>query len=566
LIASAYLFFFLISVSLSLLFTRLVRNYAVERGWVVTPQLDRHVHKTSVPRVGGVAIFASFMVVVALASLLPKSTGLGLFPTRALLSIFASGAIIFMLGLYDDLYLVGPYLKFGVQALAAFILYSGGVGVHRIDLFSSVHALRASLGLPLTIVWILLITNAFNLIDGLDGLAAGSACFSTLVVFVTSLFVPNATVTLLAIVLAGVTLGFLRFNFYPASIFMGDSGSMFIGFMLAALALAGSEKAPTMLAVAIPVIAFGFPIMDVALAVSRRLVSGKHLFAGDRDHIHHKLLDRGLSQRAAVLVLYAVTAGFALLSLVVLHDAAMLALVLMIIFIGLSLGVPYLGYAELSEVQGFVRRTVERRRSMSHNVQLRRAVQAMNSCTDVNMLCKILKDALQATGFDGFRLRITLEKDFVDSPLAPLERTASGDLQSLWSETAGGTDPAHLAAMNGEGKVERRSLNRRRPVEKPGKILEAHRNGEDSKEIRDLESAWELRLALATDDHRIFGHCELLRRARNSPLLVDFNFLTRDFRTALAIAVLRSIDGNPSPELHRAPSAARNIVKAAPAS
>jgi UDP-N-acetylmuramyl pentapeptide phosphotransferase/UDP-N-acetylglucosamine-1-phosphate transferase len=494
--------------------------------------------------------------------LLPKSSGLGLFPTRTLLSIFASGTIIFLLGLYDDLYIVGPYLKFGVQALAAFILYSGGVGVNRVDLFSPNHVLRASLGLPLTVVWILLITNAFNLIDGLDGLAAGSACFSTLVLFVTSLFVPNATVTLLAIVLAGVTLGFLRFNFYPASIFMGDSGSMFIGFMLAALALAGSEKAPTMLAVAIPVIAFGFPIMDVALAVSRRLVSGKHLFAGDRDHIHHKLLDRGLSQRAAVLVLYAVTAGFALLSLVVLHDAAMLALVLMIIFIGLSLGVPYLGYAELSEVQGFVRRTVERKRSMSHNVQLRRAVQAMDSCSDVNVLCKILKDALQSTGFDGFRLRTTLGKDFVDAPLAPLERTACGDLQSLWAETARYPDPAQLAVMDCEGNVEKRSLSRRSPVKEERDNLERHQDEACSKELRNLDSAWELRLALATDDHRIFGHCELLRLAGDSPLLADFNFLTRDFRTALAIAVLRSVTGNPSPELHRAPSRARDIVKA----
>jgi UDP-GlcNAc:undecaprenyl-phosphate GlcNAc-1-phosphate transferase len=565
LIVSAYLFFFLISVSLALLFTRLVRNYAVERGWVVTPQLDRHVHKTSVPRVGGVAIFASFMVVVGLASLLPKWMGLGLFPTRTLLSIFASGTIIFALGLYDDLYLVGPYLKFGVQALAAFILYSGGVGVHRIDLFSPDHVLRVSLGLPLTVVWILLITNAFNLIDGLDGLAAGSACFSTLVLFVTSLFVPNATVTLLAIVLAGVTLGFLRFNFYPASIFMGDSGSMFIGFMLAALALAGSEKAPTMLAVAIPVIAFGFPIMDVALAVSRRLVSGKHLFAGDRDHIHHKLLDRGLSQRAAVLVLYAVTAGFALLSLVVLHDAAMLALVLMIIFIGLSLGVPYLGYAELSEVQGFVRRTAERRRSMSHNVQLRRAVQAMNSCTDVNVLGKILKDALQAIGFDGFRLGITLGKDFVDAPLAPLERTACGGLQSVWSEAAGSPHPADMAAVNCETNVETKSLRRNSPPETRTMVLEGNPDEADSKEIRGLDSAWELRLALSTDDNRIFGHCELLRLAGGSPLLVDFNFLTRDFRTALSIAVLRSVNAKPSPEMHPAPSRAREIVKAASA-
>jgi hypothetical protein len=203
---------------------------------------------------------------------------------------------------------------------------------------------------------------------------------------------------------------------------------------------------------------------------------------------------------------------------------------------------------------------------MSHNVQLRCAVQAMNSCTDVNVLGKILKDALQATGFDGFRLGITLGKDFVDAPLAPLERTACGGLQSVWSEAAGCPHPAFMAVTNGERNVEARSLSRNTPPEKSIIILERDPDEAGSKEIRDLDSAWELRLALSTDDHRIFGHCELLRLAGGSPLLVDFNFLTRDFRTALAIAVLRSVNGNPSPELHRAPSAARNIVKAASAS
>jgi hypothetical protein len=204
---------------------------------------------------------------------------------------------------------------------------------------------------------------------------------------------------------------------------------------------------------------------------------------------------------------------------------------------------------------------VERRRSMSHNVQLRRAVQAMNSCSDVNVLCRILKDTLQATGFDGFRLRTTLGKDFVDAPRAPLERTPCGDLQSVWSEAAGSPHPARMAVTTRDRNVETRSLSRNSPPEKSIMILERDPDEAGSKEIRNLDSAWELRLALSTDDHRIFGHCELLRLAGGSPLLVDFNFLTRDFRTALAIAVLRSVNGNPSPELHRAPSTARNIVK-----
>jgi UDP-GlcNAc:undecaprenyl-phosphate GlcNAc-1-phosphate transferase len=501
-IVSCYLLVFVSSIVLSLLCTRWVRNFATAHGWVAAPELDRHVHTNSVPRIGGVAIFASFMVVAGLAMLLPQWTGITLaMPAGALLSILGSAFIIFLLGLYDDVRFVGPYWKFGIQALAAVMLYEGGVGIHRLDLLSVGHALRTAIGLPLTVIWVLLITNAFNLIDGLDGLAAGSALFSTFVVFVTSLVAPNAATTLLAIALAGVILGFLHFNFHPASIFLGDSGSMFIGFMLAALALAGSEKAPTMIAVAIPVVSFGLPILDVALAVSRRFLSGKPLFRGDRDHIHHKLLNRGLSQRNAVLVLYGVTACFALLSLVLLHDAAMIALVLAMIGIGIALGVQYLGYVEFSELQYVWRRTAERKRVIANNVELRRAVEALNHCADVQMLCGILRNSLHSIGFDGFRLERHLAERFADFPLMPLQRTQEGELQLFWDH---------------EGRS---------------------------------ESIWELRLELsASPDHRL-GRFSLLRIGVDSPLLVDFNLLSCEFRMALSYAVLRTMNGHSSPAL-----------------
>jgi UDP-GlcNAc:undecaprenyl-phosphate GlcNAc-1-phosphate transferase len=513
-IASGYLLCFLISVALSLVFTRWVRNYANARGWVATPELDRHVHTTSVPRLGGVAIFVSFMVVAGLAMLLPRWTGITLaMPARAMFSILGSAFIIFLLGLYDDVRFVGPYWKFGIQALAAVWLYVGGVGIHRLDLLSAGHALRTAVGLPLTVLWVLLITNAFNLIDGLDGLAAGSALFSTFVVFVTSLVAPNATTTLLAIALAGVILGFLHFNFHPASIFLGDSGSMFIGFMLAALALAGSEKAPTMIAVAIPVVSFGLPILDVALAVSRRFLSGKPLFRGDRDHIHHKLLNRGLSQRDAVLVLYGVTACFALLSLVLLHDAAMIALVLAMIGIGVALGVQYLGYVEFSELQDVWRRTAERKRVIANNVELRRAVEALNHCADVQMLCGILRSSLHSIGFDGFRLERHLAARFAESPLMPLQRTQQGELQLFWDD---------------EGRS---------------------------------ESIWELRLELSADPHHRLGCFSLLRVGLESPLLVDFNLLSCEFRMALSNAVLRTMNGHGSPALLAAQGNGASSVK-----
>jgi UDP-GlcNAc:undecaprenyl-phosphate/decaprenyl-phosphate GlcNAc-1-phosphate transferase len=502
LIASVYLLCLVLSVALSLALTRSVRNYANARGWVATPGLDRHVHTKSVPRLGGVAIFGSFMVVAGVAAFLLKLTGFApALPTRTAISIFASALIIFLLGLYDDVRFVGPYWKFAIQGLAALILYTGGVGVHRLDLLSSGRTLGAIWGLPLTVFWVLLITNAFNLIDGLDGLAAGSALFSTAVVFVTSLREPNAMVTLLAIALAGAILGFLRFNFHPASIFLGDSGSMFIGFTLAALALTGSDKAPTMIAVTIPVIAFGFPILDVALAISRRFLSGKPLFRGDRDHIHHKLLQRGLTQRGAVLVLYGVTSCFALLSLVLLHDAAMIAVVLAVIGIGIVLGVQHLGYVEFSELQGVLRRTADRKRAVANNVEVRHAVEALNACKDFCLLCGILKNTLEVIGFDGFRLWCDLPDAISDAPLALLERTADGRMQMHWDDTG------------------------------------------------DNESIWELRLDLYCEPHRRLGHVSLLRTRFESPLLVDFNLLSCEFRVALSYAILRTMNGHGSPAL-----------------
>jgi len=496
-IASAYLLCFLVSVALSLLLTRWVRDYARARGWVATPESDRHVHTTSVPRLGGVAIFGTFALVAGLAIFLSKWAGRpAALPASAVCTIFASAFIIFLLGLYDDVRSVGPYWKFGIQILAAVLLYIGGVGVHRLGLISSGRTLGAAVALPLTVLWIVLITNAFNLIDGLDGLAAGSAFFSTTVLFVISLMVPNAMVTLLAIALAGAILGFLRFNFHPASIFLGDSGSMFIGFMLAALALAGSEKAPTMIAVAIPVISFGLPILDVALAVSRRFLSGKPLFRPDCDHIHHKLLKRGLSQRGAVLVLYGVTACFALLSLVVLHDAAMIVLVLAVMGIGIALGVQYLGYVEFSELQGALFRTAERKRAIANNVEVRHAVEALNACKDFRLLCGILKNTLEAIGFDGFRLWCDLPETISDAPLVMLKRTADGTMQLHWDDTG------------------------------------------------NIESIWELRLDLYNEPHHRLGHISLLRARCDTPLLVDFNLLSREFRIALSNAVLRSTNGH----------------------
>jgi UDP-GlcNAc:undecaprenyl-phosphate/decaprenyl-phosphate GlcNAc-1-phosphate transferase len=495
LVSIGYLSCFVTAALLSLLLTRWVRKVATVRGWVKTPELDRHVHTRPVPTLGGVAIYVSFMAVCAAVLIVPKWLGFPFaLPVMKTFGILGPALIVFLLGLYDDLYSIGPYRKFGVQAVAAVLLYLSGFGIHQLDLFSTGHILQTAVGLPLTILWVLLITNAFNLIDGLDGLAAGSALFSTVVVLAISLLIPNPMVTCLTIALAGAILGFLRFNFHPASIFLGDSGSLFIGFMLSALALAGSQKAPTMVAVAIPVVSFGLPILDVTLAIVRRFLGGKPLFSGDRDHIHHKLLKRGLSQRTAVLVLYGATAGFAFLSLFLIHDAGMIALVLLIIGIGVWLGVQHLHYAEFAELQDLVRKTKKRKLVIANNLEIRRATESLSSCAEFASICKVLKNALQPVGFDGFQLESSTTSGISEMFFAPLRRATDGGLQYSWCDAAI-SDPA-----------------------------------------------WELRLELTINSGYRMGYFSLFRTQVGNPLLVDVDLFNNDFRNALSSAFFRTMN------------------------
>jgi UDP-GlcNAc:undecaprenyl-phosphate/decaprenyl-phosphate GlcNAc-1-phosphate transferase len=451
------------------------------------------VHSTPVPRLGGVAVYVSFTVVVGAFLLAAGRMGLSdALSAKTSLALLGPALLIFLLGLYDDLHGVSPYAKFAVQAVAAAILYLGGLGIHRLDLVSTGYVLHAIVGLPLTILWVLLITNAFNLIDGLDGLAAGSALFSTFVVFIISLVISNPTVTILAIALAGAILGFLRFNFQPASIFLGDCGSLFIGFMLSALALAGSQKAPTMVAVAIPVVSLGLPILDVALAIVRRFLGGKPLFSGDNNHIHHKLLRRGLSQREAVLILYAVTAGFGFLSLVLLHQGSAIALVLAVTGIGILVGVQQLRYQEFAEVLSLLQRLTRRRQILANHVAVRHASDSLNQCNDFRSICQVLQRTLQPIGFDAIRLQMLNPNGFSPSSFHPLCYAPDGSLLFSWSQRSAGEPP------------------------------------------------WELRLELATNSHIRWGYVTLIRMSDSEALALDLNILTNEFRTSLSNAVDRA--------------------------
>jgi len=484
---------FVVCLFLSLISTWYVRNFANAKGWTDVPKFERHVHTIPVPRLGGVAIYFSFMSVLILAMVVYRL--LGIAPplhATAMIGLLGPALIVFLLGLFDDLYSLSPYWKFAIQALAAIWLYAGGYGIHNLGLIHGGEALGWVYCLPLTVLWVLLITNAFNLIDGLDGLSAGSALFTTGVVFVMSLIVPNPPVTFLTIALAGATLGFLRFNFHPATIFLGDSGSLFIGFMLAALALAGSEKAPTMIAVAIPIVSLGFPILDVTLAVVRRFLGGKPLFEGDKHHIHHKLLKLGLSQRDAVLSLYAVTAGFGFLSLVLLQQRKAIALVLAVMGIGIFLGVQQLRYQEFAELLSILQRVTRRRQILANHVAIRQATESLKACSDFGSICRILKDTLEPIGFDAVRFQKPGQNGFSSALLEPLRYLPDGSWFYSWF----GDELA--------------------------------------------EPPWELKLELIANSADRWGYFSLIRMSDSDSLALDLHLLAGEFRSSLCGAIERA--------------------------
>ncbi len=507
-----YLGTFVGSLLLSFVLTKYVRDLATARGWVAAPALERHLHSRPLPRFGGVAIFLSFLLTFAIG--LPASwhhfaVSFGL-SFRTLLTILLPGCLIFGLGVYDDIHSLSPYVKVAVQAIAGAMLFAGGLRILDLPVLFGTHHFPWFVGLALTVLWVLGITNAFNLIDGLDGLAAGSALFSTIVVFAVALISGSSLVALMALALAGSILGFLRFNFSPATIFLGDCGSLFIGFMLSALALQGAQKAPTIIAVAIPVVSFGLPILETALSIVRRFLGGRPVFTADREHIHHKLLQRGLSHRQVVITLYAVSALFALLSLFLLWPGGdMLGLVLAVLGTGIWIGVQHLGYLEFGELRRVAHRTMERQ-LLINNLAIRRATEELKVTSNYSQLGRILVAALAGNDFDGFELRL--------------------HSQSI-----------ELLAVNGVHLISRWGETPFLRWTKPGSQF-AHESA----------SAWCLTLDLVTTGSDRCGTMTIYRLYTDRELQFDINLLTSVFPVALADALDRlssaSLELMPTPE------------------
>ncbi|MGE7672146.1 glycosyltransferase family 4 protein [Lysinibacillus sp. NPDC094403] len=296
----------------SILLTPLVKRLAFKIGAVDAPNY-RKVHARIMPRLGGLAIFLSFLIAVAIFQpiLIINENG-----SNFLLAIIIGACIIVATGVVDDMREISAKAKLVGQLIAALIvIFVGGIQIDMITLPFVGELNFGFLSIPLTILWIVGITNAINLIDGLDGLAAGVSTIALITLAIMAIIMGNMFVLAIAAILAAATFGFLFYNFHPAKIFMGDTGALFLGFMISVLALLGFKNV-TVVALIVPIIILGVPISDTFFAIVRRVRMKKKWSDPDKSHLHHRLLDMGFTHRQTVLIIYGIAIMFGLAAII----------------------------------------------------------------------------------------------------------------------------------------------------------------------------------------------------------------------------------------------------------
>lgn len=304
------LFAFIVAFLISYAATPIVKLIAFKIGAVDVPKDNRRMHKKPIARIGGIAIFYGFIISILCFAKIDNS----------LRGILIGSIIIVVLGVFDDIYNLNALFKFVVQILAALIVVAHGVRIDHISSFGFCKTPYISLGIwsvPLTLIWIVGVTNAVNLIDGLDGLAAGVSTISTVSLFAISLIMKESGVAIVTAAIAGAGFGFLPYNIHPAKIFMGDTGSTFLGFVLGSISVVGLFKSYAVISIAVPFLILGLPIFDTLFAIVRRLLRGQSPMHADRGHVHHRLIDLGFNQKQTVIILL-ITSGLLSLSAVVL--------------------------------------------------------------------------------------------------------------------------------------------------------------------------------------------------------------------------------------------------------
>lgn len=527
-----YLVMFLCATFSALVLTPLVRRVAVRLNWLDVPSDDRRLHSKAIPRIGGVAIYLSVALTLLTLPLLDNSV------TNALqdawspfVAVLVSATVVFAFGLYDDLVGASPRWKFIAQVIAGALLFGLGGRIEVLNIpFLNPIELAVPVSFLVTVFWVVGISNAFNLIDGMDGLATGAALFAALVMLVVSLLNGQVVVTVMTVALTGALIGFLRYNFNPASIFLGDSGALFIGFSLAALSIQGTQKASTAVAVAIPLMAFGLPILDTGMSIARRFVSGRPLFEGDREHVHHMLLARGWSQRRVAFVLYGVCAMFGLVALLFTQDMGRTTgFVLLTVGAAVVMTVGKLRYHEVDEIKASVKRNItDRHQRAKNNIRVRRASVAVQRANNLDELLNAVREMLDESDFESAFMQLTRpDKDSSQGYSSVPER--QGDL-------------AHRLSGN-DIEVDGNLLNwtwhrQRAPGEnKDGQSVDNHNQvSANEQSYEQSNEQWTLSIPLVTERAE-WGYIKLRHHIRSKAISLDINCLCNVFQPALSLAV-----------------------------
>lgn len=291
------LYAFIVALAVAFASTPAVKMLAIKIKAVDVPKDNRRMHKTPIPRMGGLAIFGGFLI----SSLLFIPLG------REFRAILLGALILVVLGIIDDIVALKAQIKFVGQILAALIPVLAGVRIQGFA-FPAGYVSLEWLSVPISVLWIVGITNAVNFIDGLDGLACGVSAIATVTMFIIAVLFGETYIAFTMAALAGACLGFLPYNMNPAKIFMGDTGAMFLGYILATTSIQGLFKFYAMISFAVPFIILGLPIFDTGFAIIRRLLKGQSPLQADRGHVHHRLIDLGFDQKQSVAILYAFSA------------------------------------------------------------------------------------------------------------------------------------------------------------------------------------------------------------------------------------------------------------------
>lgn len=317
---------FLTALLVAFICSPLAIRLAPKIGAVDIPKDSRRMHTKPMPRFGGMAIFIGTLcaVVVAMKLSLPAIEGYLLpgEPVEKLTGLLIGGILIYVVGVIDDLRGMPAKVKFLLQVVCASVVFAYGIRITFItNHFGVGHGyFSAAVSFFVTVIWIVGITNTINLIDGLDGLAAGVTAIASFSIAYTAYIHGMYTVTMAMLAVAGGALGFLPFNFHPAKIFMGDGGSLFLGFMLACTSIIGPVKGATIMATAVPVLVLGVPIFDTAFAILRRVINKRPIMEADKGHLHHRLMAAGLGQRRSVLTLYGISGVMGVAAIVFSRD------------------------------------------------------------------------------------------------------------------------------------------------------------------------------------------------------------------------------------------------------